>query len=525
MVEPIGCDIILLRLRRTIVRWVENISNVRIAILLDHSDPSDSRVQRQTWALGELGYDVSLFTLQHYDAPPAGAESGWRVPVTAARLDARHFQPIPQMLLRGARSLRARFRKGADSSATMPAGRLADRNAQRSVPSYHHTARRPPRFISWLNRVFAPIAWHRAAGDALSQAVGDFEPDVVIANDLSTLGAGVVLKQRTGARLLYDAHEFEQSRNNTARGLPEFIRRQWEPRLIRHADAVITVGEGISAWMERLHAIDRPDVVLNVTPPIFGPSITRQALGVPETALLLLYVGSAVPGRGLGRAIRALADIREDHANVILGVAGHIEDTDWDTLSALAQRHDVESAVLRIAPVAHDRVIDLLACADASLIPISPGSESYRLGMPNKLFQSLQAGTPVVTTPLPEIAATLSVCGGGVVAADFSSHAFADAVRTALQGVAPAACPDIYSAAASARRLQSIVSALVDAGLDDGKAVARLPDLARYPFDPAWLDSPVEALPNRSLRSVLACTIVTLTQLHPVMSYWNILRS
>jgi glycosyltransferase involved in cell wall biosynthesis len=71
-----------------------------------------------------------------------------------------------------------------------------------------------------------------------------------------------------------------------------------------------------------------------------------------------------------------------------------------------------------------------------------------RLSLPNKLFEYLSAGVPVLASPLPEIRAVVGQ-GVGVLADPQDAGAVADALRTALDPAArarwAAAAPDILA--------------------------------------------------------------------------------
>jgi glycosyltransferase involved in cell wall biosynthesis len=56
-----------------------------------------------------------------------------------------------------------------------------------------------------------------------------------------------------------------------------------------------------------------------------------------------------------------------------------------------------------------------IASADVGVVSTEPTSVSYRFSLPNKLFESMMAGLPVVVSDLPEQAALVRRTGAGVL--------------------------------------------------------------------------------------------------------------
>jgi glycosyltransferase involved in cell wall biosynthesis len=80
----------------------------------------------------------------------------------------------------------------------------------------------------------------------LREKVQEFRPDVIHANDLSTLIAGLRLAKLTHSKLIYDSHEYEQGRNLKFSPLQNYLRRKQEAKGVKSADVIITVSESIA---------------------------------------------------------------------------------------------------------------------------------------------------------------------------------------------------------------------------------------------------------------------------------------
>jgi glycosyltransferase involved in cell wall biosynthesis len=79
--------------------------------------------------------------------------------------------------------------------------------------------------------------------------------------------------------------------------------------------------------------------------------------------------------------------------------------------------------------VPHEELLRLTASADIGFALIEPISESYRLALPNKLFEYIMAGVPVVASDLPAMKEVLDAHGVGIaVSADEDEKRLAELI-------------------------------------------------------------------------------------------------
>lgn len=69
----------------------------------------------------------------------------------------------------------------------------------------------------------------------------------------------------------------------------------------------------------------------------------------------------------------------------------------------VARRHDVESRLSIMAPVAPEDVVSYVATADVGIIVAPNACLSYAYSLPNKLFEMSLAGLPLVVSDLVEM--------------------------------------------------------------------------------------------------------------------------
>jgi glycosyltransferase involved in cell wall biosynthesis len=227
-------------------------------------------------------------------------------------------------------------------------------------------------------------------------------PAVVHANDLDTLFGAAVGAALVGARLVYDSHELWTERSHGLSGLARRLDRLkyglLERLLIRRADAVLTVSDGIADELARRYGIDRPVVVRNVPAAAPGePGGLRRAVG--SDGPLLLHLGVVDRDRGLEQVVRALTLVPQARL-VLLGPA---RAPVLVALRQLAEDLGVASRLVHLPPVPRAEILRWAGEADVGLCTFLPTSRSHVLALPNKLFEYALAGLPIVASDLPEM--------------------------------------------------------------------------------------------------------------------------
>ncbi len=217
--------------------------------------------------------------------------------------------------------------------------------------------------------------------------------------------------QRLNPRLhlVYDCHEFEAERN--AKPAIELKLVAWlERRMIRKAAAVVTVSPSIAAaYKERYNAYGMPQglLVRNVPAPLkksnptSKPDLFRQRFDIPDGDFIALYQGAFSYNRGLETAIDAVDGLEGKGIHLVFMGYGPLQDLVDDA----AQRH----AHVHVHPaVAYEEVLDHTLSADVGLVSVKPTCLSYLYCLPNKLFEYILAGVPVLSNDLPDCRALIA---------------------------------------------------------------------------------------------------------------------
>jgi glycosyltransferase involved in cell wall biosynthesis len=198
---------------------------------------------------------------------------------------------------------------------------------------------------------------------------------------------------------------------------------------------VITVSDGIAERLQALYRLrNRPVVVRNVSAlerrPGDEPEVgLRALLGLGADTPLVLHQGAAAPMRGNPTLVRAVATLPGVHL-VFLGdddVRGFNGE-----LAALAASLGAGERVHFVASQPLERLLPLTAEADVGVTLLEDTCVNHQLALPNKLFEYVAAGLPVVASDLPEMSALVRSRGLGWTADPDDPASVARALESAL---------------------------------------------------------------------------------------------
>lgn len=308
---------------------------------------------------------------------------------------------------------------------------------------------RAVRRLRWLGGYAANV---RAWGRSVSTACGPV--DLWHLHDLTALAA-VLPTLGPDVPVVYDAHELFLEAGTAAR-LPGVLRRlmrAYERRLVARVSAVVTVNEGLAEVLRRRYRPRRIAVVHNCPdlwdPPEPRPTLVRDATGISPEAPVILYHGSLGDHRGIEQLMEALERPGLERAHLVLLGYGerHAQYVE------LAGDPRWGGRVHVLDPVAPEVLLSWVASADVGGMPIQRSTLNHYLSTPNKLFECLAAGTPVVASNFPAMRTIVTASPAGPVGA-LCDPASVDEVAAALRYIL-----DMGSSDAAAMRARCAAAA------------------------------------------------------------------
>lgn len=356
---------------------------MKVAIVPPDTFEFDSRGRNTARSLAADGHEVVVLALPG-EGLPATEMLDSRVRVVRLDIDRRitsGLRPLPPR----ARALLARA-IGLDPQATiLPA------TPPRGLDRLRHPVRRLLELTAHVRRV-GP--WT----DAVVAAAP--ETEVFHTQTLPALPAVRSAAHRVEGRYVYDVADYQTEGARIAR-LPRPIRallRHRERQWARGAAGLLAVSDPVAKLVANQFGLPKPGIVLNCPqawePGESAPSSTliRDALRLPLSRPVILHHGHFKLDRGIEELVGA-ADhplIRKlDAAIVFIGTGrlrAHLD-------NEAAKRPGIIFVLPAVPP---DRLVEWIAGADVVYLGCPPRTLNLRLTLPNKVFQAMMAGVPVV---------------------------------------------------------------------------------------------------------------------------------
>ncbi len=223
--------------------------------------------------------------------------------------------------------------------------------------------------------------------------------DILTSNDLDTLLPNYLASKIKNKPLIYDSHEYFTE-------VPELVNRPgmqkiWksiEKTIFPKLKDVITVNESIANLFEKEYGI-KPHVVRNV--PFKGMVIkkkNRKELGLPEDKFIFILQGSGINiHRGAEEMVEAMKYV--DGALLLIVGGGDV----IEILKKEAQKPELKDKIIIKGKLPYEEMMQYTVNSDMGLTLDKPNNINYKYSLPNKLFDYLKAGIPVLASDLLEI--------------------------------------------------------------------------------------------------------------------------
>lgn len=246
--------------------------------------------------------------------------------------------------------------------------------------------------------------------------------DIITIHALALLPLGCLLKLLYSAKLVYDAHELETEKNGLG-GVRKKLAKRLESMLIPFVDHTIVVSNSIADWYKSSYSINNVSVVFNapIIENIKPSNLLKSKLGIDSHIKLYIYQGVLNKGRGIDEI---LGVFKKAKGNVAVAFMGY--GIDSEKIKEAAESSDKIYYVPAVPP---SEVLSYTASADVGISFIEPICLSYDYCMPNKIFEYLAVGLPVIVSNGKEMSKFVEEYGIGWHANDFSSDELAKLVQ------------------------------------------------------------------------------------------------
>lgn len=303
-----------------------------------------------------------------------------------------------------------------------------------SIPFFHKIFAKINAFgyraLSRLYYQCGPIKYPLPFDLAFLDAATHYSAGLILAEDLPALKAAAILKRSWNCKLVFDSHEFYPEQRVFS-SVQKRIMHDVTKRFIGDCDAVITVSDGIAENFHTLYQIPEPFVLHNVTN---AENITHgckfhELLNLPADQKVILYQGGIIPERNIDLLVSGFVKLNPVNTHLVfLGPAA----PQFLTLLKMKSGSLLDQKIHFLKAVPRGELLAYTASADFGVIPYKVIDLNTKFCMPNKFFEFIQAGLPILSNNLIELKKIMDKIGGGGMTADLNTI---DGVTEALNAM------------------------------------------------------------------------------------------
>ena len=359
---------------------------LNITIVAANPFEFDSRFLRSATSLAADGHRLRILGWSAPGLPPQ-EELAPGVQLTRLEIDRRisnALKPLPERARRGICRL---VGLGFDAPVLPP-----------DAPTGLDRLRHP------LRRLLEMAANARRVGP-WAEAVVEAAPETQVFHAQSLVVLPVVREsaKRLGGRFVYDVADYHTEAARLAR-MPWVVRetvRRRERDWARDGSAFLAVSDPVADLVVSKWGVPRPTILWNCPPAwhpeepgVIASDKIREATGIEPERPIVLYQGGFSVDRGVEELVAAATEpgLMELGAAVVFMGYGRLE----AFIAEAVERHP--GRIYLLPAVRPDDLMPWTASADVSFVGQPPRTLNQRMNLPNKLFESIMAGVPVVVS-------------------------------------------------------------------------------------------------------------------------------
>lgn len=228
-----------------------------------------------------------------------------------------------------------------------------------------------------------------------------FDPDVIHCNDVFTILFGWIFKFR-GKKVVYDSHELWKDTQHLQAYNKNLFKLLicLEKTVIKKVNAVITVNDHIAEILKNDHKIKLPTVIRNIAnhDQVEHTDIIRERCGLSVDDKIVLFIGGFTAGRGLDNVVKSCKFVNEKINMIFIG-NGYLK----EKLINLKDDLKLQNRIYFLDSIPQGEVLKYVKSSDLGIIPYENTCLNHYYCLPNKFFQFIQMGKPIVVSDFPEL--------------------------------------------------------------------------------------------------------------------------
>jgi Glycosyltransferase len=248
--------------------------------------------------------------------------------------------------------------------------------------------------------------------------------DLLVANDLDTLLPNYLVSKIRKIPLVYDSHEYFT-------GVPEiqkrpFVKWVWtiiERSVFPYLRNVMTVSDSIAEKYAGQYGI-KPVTIRNCSDPYEGiKSFTHDEMGIDRGNLIVVLQGTGINADRGGKELIEAIGLTDGVTLLVIGSGDLLPQ-----LKVKVNELNISDKVRFIPTLPWNEMMRYTKSADAGLSLDRDINLNYRFSLPNKLFDYISAGIPVIAGNLQEVKKIIEENKCGITIPDISPSEISKAI-------------------------------------------------------------------------------------------------
>jgi len=270
------------------------------------------------------------------------------------------------------------------------------------------------------------------AADLKADVYHAHEPDLSLA--IAARAKRLLGKQGFRAHIVHDMHEYPPG--EPADKAPQLLKLPillghilWNKLSMKWVDQVFTANNIVRGYALALSYKMSVDVLYNAPRLKAFPQPTRKSYSANGERLLLCHEGSLPFDRGLKEMIEAVYSLR---SRVSLRIVGDVFGEERAWLKREIDEKKLQDTITITGWLPYEKVSEAINDCHVGLIFFRECIENRMAGPPNKLFNYMNAGLPVLSVDFPEMRQIIAEEECGILIRNQSVKSIIDAIEFLL---------------------------------------------------------------------------------------------
>ncbi|WP_169567992.1 glycosyltransferase family 4 protein [Sneathiella limimaris] len=276
-----------------------------------------------------------------------------------------------------------------------------------TVVANYNELRKNRNYALWLRHLKKTFDFAQFAYEDIT----DGPVRLCLAHDTYSLQAAELFRKKYGARVLYDAVEVPNYRDRSLAAQKGYATNIYaadfimstEYELIRRADSLISISDGLADVVAEQTGAARPTVVRNCryTQPFKSSNSIRKDVGCKKDDKVVLFLNTINYGDGFEETMEALKELPDYIRFVFLGGVQRLEG--GKDINVELRKIGLFERCTFIEAREPKELIRYISGADIMAIVRRPSNLNNEISLPNRVFEAISASVPLVAPNLRDI--------------------------------------------------------------------------------------------------------------------------